>query len=206
MREALISLKSRVGENKPLLRVKQVHGAGLVDAVSLLQDSVDSWTTPPTLEADGIFSGDLDAVLAVQTADCLPILMGSRTTKEVAAIHAGWRGLSKGILRNAMRRFRKQGSSPDDIFAAIGPGICIRCYEVGRDVASHFPESADPVPGKPGAFMLDLCQAAEVSLIGAGLSSSNIDIIGKCTSCAPEGFFSHRRSADTGRQLSFIAR
>ncbi len=203
----LKTLQEEIGRTGPLVRVKQVHGSEVLDAESASQglDIEQSWSAPPTLEADAIVSS-VKGVLAVQTADCVPILLASPSTGVVAAIHAGWRSLAKDIVRKAVRAMGEKGAAAADIVAAIGPCICLKCYEVGEEVAKCFPESADPIRKKRGKYLLDLGLAAEVSLIGAGLTSDNIDRIDACTSCSPDTLFSHRRdSGNTGRMLGFIA-
>jgi hypothetical protein len=144
-------------------------------------------------------------VLAVQTADCAAVLLADPESRAVAAVHVGWRGAAGGVLRGAVRALRSRGSDPLRLLAVIGPCIGPECYEVREDVAHRFPESIDPVAGKPGAFLLDLGYAIEVSLIAAGLTSRNVDRIRVCTRCAAGELFSHRGSGGRcGRGLGFI--
>ncbi len=199
-------LKASLSTTLPLLRVKQVHGDQVVEASLLTLDEGESWTLPPDLEADGIVGDEAHGVLAVQTADCVPLLLADPNTGIVAAVHAGWRGTKKGVVRNGVRAMGSKGASTGAMVAAIGPCICMSCYEVGEDVARHFPESSDPVKGKPGKFLLDLGLAVEVSLIAAGLTSNHIERIDACTACRQEALFSHRGSDEsTGRILGFIS-
>jgi YfiH family protein len=164
-----------------------------------------AWSDAPTLEADALISGGAKAVLAVQTADCAAVLLADPETRMVAAIHAGWRGTAGGVIRNTVRRMGHLGAGPSRMLAAVGPCICQGCYEVGEEVASRLPESADPIRGRRGRFTLDLANAVEVSLIAAGLTTSNIDLLRLCTACDGR-FFSHRGSGGTcGRNLGFIA-
>ncbi|MCK9522263.1 MAG: polyphenol oxidase family protein [Proteobacteria bacterium] len=202
------ALRAALDTPWPLLRLQQVHGDGVVDAKTALaalgQD--DGWTSRPSLEGDALLSTGAEAVLGVLTADCLPILVACTDTGHVAAIHAGWRGLAAGVVRRTIRQLTAAGSAIDAMRCAIGPGICYHCYEVGDDLADKFPESVDPIGKNTGAWLLDLPNAAEVSLIGAGLSTVQIERLDICTVCAPEGLHSHRRDGDkSGRQLSFIA-
>ena len=200
--ENLKRLKSALNIDEPLVRVKQVHGNRIVGSNEL---TPSSWIDPPTVEADGIISADTQAVLAVQNADCAPVLLADPNKRIVAAIHAGWRGAANGVVRNGVRAMIDAGGDPSVIIAVIGPCICLGCYEVDEDVAHHFPESCDPVKGKPGKFQLDLGLAVEVSLIGAGLTSKNIERIDACPSCMEKELFSHRGSGgSTGRILGFI--
>ena len=205
--ENLQRLKTHLNSNAPLLRVKQVHGSALVFALDLISAmGTSDWAQDPTVEADAIVGRGSKAVLAVQVADCVPLLLADPKTGAVAAVHAGWRGTAKGVVRKAVRALAGEGANAATMVAAIGPCICAECYEVGADVAKHFPESALPRRGQRDKYMLDLALAVEVSLIAAGLTSGRIDRIGACTSCETEALFSYRRDGPaTGRTLGFIA-
>jgi len=193
--------RDAVGRGLPLARARQIHGCGVAMADEVL---LSAWTAPPVVEADALISGRIPAVLAVQTADCAAVLLADPETRMVAAVHAGWRGTAGGVIRNTVKRMASMGAAPAGLLAAIGPCICQACYEVGEDVARRLPESADPVRGKPGMFTLDLANAVEVSLIAAGLTTSNIHQLRLCTAC-DDRFFSHRASGGAcGRNLGFI--
>ena len=111
------------------------------------------------------------------------------------------------MLRNAVRAMGQLGVAPGRLIAAIGPHICMSCYEVGDEVARRLPESAEPIPGRPDKYQLDLANAIEVSLIVSGVVSFRIERIHACTSCQNEVLFSYRRSGGTcGRMLGFISR
>jgi hypothetical protein len=205
VRENLRRLEAALGADAPLLRVRQVHGNDVVDAAELLAVGGGEWTAPPVVEADAIVASATAAVLAVQAADCAAVLLADPETRAVAAVHAGWRGAANGLIRNAVRALRDLGAEPGRLLAAIGPCIGPECYEVGDDVARRFPESVDPVQGRPGFHLLDLGYAVEVSLLGAGLTSRNLDRVRACTRCAAEELYSHRGSGGTcGRGLGLI--
>ena len=204
--ENMSRLKATLGTDAPLARVDQVHGSKVVDAADLSLDPERSWISPPTVEGDGIVCAAGGKVLAVQTADCAAVLLADPETRIVGAVHAGWRGAANGVIRQAVRVMTALGAQVRAIAVAIGPSICAECYEVGEEVARRFPESADPIKGRPGKFSLDLGSAVEVSLIGAGISSANIDRIDACTSCLDGELFSHRRCGDScGRTLGLIS-
>lgn len=206
VRENLARLKAALETDAPLSRVEQVHGSIVVDAANLALDPERSWFSPPPVEADGIVCSKGSAVLAVQTADCAAVLLADPKTRAVSAVHVGWRGAANGVLRHAVRAMTALGADRRNIVAAIGPCICAKCYEVGEEVAGCFPESSDPIRGKPGKFRLDLGLAAEVSLIGAGIDGRNIDRLEACTNCLKDELFSHRRSKGRcGRSLGFIS-
>lgn len=206
--ENLSRLKGAVSQDEFLVRVKQVHKSKVVDALSAIKPppGESSWSEPPFLEADGMVTSCPEMILAVQTADCAPILLASPGAKAVAAIHAGWKSMALGVVRNGVKSMVEMGAGPAEMIAVIGPCICFKCYEVGDEVAKNFPESCDPIKKKPGKHLLDLGLAAEVSLIGAGLRGENIERIETCTYCSESELFSHRRDKGvTGRSLGFIS-
>ncbi len=199
-------LKAALKIDTPLLRVKQVHGSLVVDAAALVSKKIPLFTDPPEYEADGIVSFRTQAVLGVQTADCAPVLLACPATRTVAAIHAGWRGAAKGILETSVRAMTDKGAILNGIVAAIGPCICPRCYEVGEEVAEHFPQSCKSKKSRPGKYDLDLGLAVRMSLLDAGIEEKNIDCINACSCCLEKDLFSYRRaSGPTGRSLGFIS-
>jgi len=203
----LSALKDFTGAHNPLLRVNQVHGRNVITAETMLKNNEGDWIAAPQMEADAIIAtpNAMNVVLAIQTADCAPVLLADTTTGLTAAIHAGWRSTAKGIVRNTVKKMLHMGAQLPTMVAAIGPCICLKCYEVDEDVARNFPESSDPIRKKEGKFLLDLGLAVEVSLIGAGLSTKGIDRIEECTRCNPDRYFSYRgTNGKCGRQLAFI--
>jgi len=115
-----------------LLRLHQVHGATVVVATANRQ----SGQLP---DADIIVAGDPAVALAIQTADCVPLLIADPRSGAVAAAHAGWRGIAAGVPQAAVAALHREfGSAPDDLIAAIGPSVGACCYEVGRDVREAF--------------------------------------------------------------------
>lgn len=147
---------------------------------------------------DALISNQPGRTISVRTADCLPILLADRRTRVVAAVHAGWRGTVANISANAISRMRADfGSRPEEILAAIGPGIGKCCYEVGADVAQHF--------GEAQAAYIDLAEHNRRQLEDAGVLPMNIEIVSPCTFCHDAEFYSYRREgARAGRMISFI--
>ena len=151
----------------------------------------------PAGEGDALVTGTPGVAVSVRTADCFPILLADGRARAVAAIHAGWRGTAAGVVRSTLERMRTEfGTDPADVFAAIGPGIGACCYKVGAEVASQF--------GKPQASHLDLAVENRAQMIDAGLDPDRIALVGGCTFCNEERFFSWRRDQDAGRMISFI--
>ena len=141
------------------------------------------------VEGDGLWTTEAGLPLLALAADCVPIAL-ARTDGErcLALLHAGWRGLSAGIVEAGVRAL-----GGGELAAAVGPSIGPCCYEVGAEVSEHF--DADLTQGR----MLDLRTAAERRLVGAGVAA--IERFDMCTACHPELFFSHRRDRGlTGRQ------
>jgi len=186
-------------------------------------------------KGDGLMTGEPGVLLGVQTADCIPVLVADRKRRAVAAFHAGWRGTVGRIVEAGIGRMRLEfGSRPEDLVAAIGPGIGQCCYAIGEEVLSNFESQfayslelfrevydTDPVRAKypmlfltqraPGhsnigpSLHLDLVEANRRQLVAAGLKPGAIKLVGGCTCCQPELFFSHRGSqGHAGRMLSVI--
>ncbi len=177
--------------------LQQVHGTAAVQA-TLASDRVTadaSWTSTPGV------------VCAVLTADCLPVLFCNRAGTHVAAAHAGWRGLSAGVLESTVGWLAADGAGPESLLAWLGPAIGPSSYEVGADVRDAFLR-ADPAAAavfrstRPGHWLLDLYGAARLRLQWAGVRA----IFGGdyCTLAEPERFFSHRRDGVTGRQATLV--
>jgi polyphenol oxidase len=171
-------------------------------------------------------------LLAVQTADCVPVLLVDPKNRAVAAIHAGWRGTLQRIVTKAIGRMQMEYSSrPADLLAAVGPAIGGCCYEVGTEVAtqftSQFANAADffdelrtgdepnPLqwlnmmpPGHqppPKNVLLDLRKANRAQLLETGLRDQNIFVSELCTACRPDLLFSHRKQqGQTGRLMAAI--
>ena len=171
-------------------------------------------------------------LLAVQTADCVPILLVDPKKRAIAAIHAGWRGTLARIIVKAIGKLQMHfKSNPADLLAAIGPAIGGCCYEVGTEVAtqfqSQFAEAPDwfdefrtgdepnPIqwlnmmpPGHqppPKNVLLDLKKANRAQLLSAGLRAPNIFVSDLCTACRRDLLFSYRNdAAQSGRLLSVI--
>ncbi len=176
------------------------------------------------LKADGAITAVPGVLLAIQTADCIPVLVADRRQRVVAAFHAGWRGTVKRIVELGVGRMRLEfGSAPKDLIAAIGPGAAQCCYAVGEEVLSEFESQfsyaselvrevfdSDPVRKKyPMLFLtqrapghssigpsrhLDLIEANRRQLLDAGVRESAISLTGGCTNCHADLFFSHRAS------------
>jgi YfiH family protein len=180
-------------------RVRQVHGEGVVMADA----------RPELPEADAVVSVRPGLAACVAVADCVPILIGDPRSGAVAAVHAGWRGTLAHVAARAVEALaREAGAQTSDLLAAVGPAIGPCCYEVSHEVAQAFKDDlghrvADP---RAGSSRVDLWLANELVLRRAGVARERIEVLGRCTACEPDAFFSHRRDRGrTGRQVGFIA-
>jgi hypothetical protein len=197
-----------------LARSRQVHGASTV--VRHAGGGGLSSGPPHALpEADIIVSDDPRLVLAIQTADCVPLLIADPRTGAVGAVHAGWRGLARRAPQVAVETMALEfGSRPSDLVAAIGPSISAPCYEVGGDVRASF-ERAGFLSGqmsrwfsdaaRPGHWWFDLWQAARELLETSGVPGEQIHIAGLCTATREDLFCSYRRDGKkAGRMAAAI--
>lgn len=153
-------------------------------------------------EGDALFAdGGTGLALSVVTADCVPILIAG--SEEIAAVHAGWRGIVGGVIAATLKRMRGR---PGDWTAWIGPAIGSCCYEVGEDVAAQVVAASAPevaTRGPSGKPHLDLAQAARLQLEAAGVGE--VRLLSPCTRCHEE-LWSYRREWRGGRNLGFIWR
>lgn len=148
-------------------------------------------------EGDALMERTPGTVVAVRTADCIPILLVDERNRAVAAVHAGWRGTVAQIARHAIAAMSGYfDTDPADLHAAIGPGIGKCCYEVGPEVAAQF--------GEQGRAHIDLAAANRAQLLAAGVTPLRIYASNLCTMCRADEFHSFRRDREAaGRMYSF---
>ncbi|HEX4795677.1 MAG TPA: peptidoglycan editing factor PgeF [Humisphaera sp.] len=180
-------------------RVHQVHGNVVVSTKP--GEPFDT-----NAKADAIVSDDPCRVISVRVADCVPILIASDDGKQVAAIHAGWRGVVADVVAAAIQRI---GTSAAGCVAAIGPCISASAFEVGPEVLAEFDHAfGDRAPCRrreDGKGHVDLREAIRLQLIDAGIAPAQIDSTDRCTFAHSEEFFSHRReNGVTGRLAALI--
>jgi YfiH family protein len=174
-------------DSEPVTTVGAVHGS-VVARVDEPLEVVQG--------VDGLVTDRRGVALFATFADCYPIVLWDPKTRSAGLAHAGWRGTVGGVAKAAVKAMRDEyGSSPEDIQAGIGPGICGRCYEVGAEVAGQF----DPrfvTRGAGDRFLLDLAAANRAQLEEAG--TSQVHVLGICTK-ESEFLPSHRRTPDGTR-------
>lgn len=208
----------RAGAMRLVLQ-EQIH-SDLIHTVRSLPNGA------PARRGDGLITDRPQLLLGVLTADCLPVLVADVRRRVVAALHCGWRGTLKRIAQKGVGRMRQLfGSRPEDLRAALGPGIRACCYRVGEEVAAEYESQflyadrllrihkphkyfvnktyalmrSEPWRGSASGegrhYYLDLVEANLRQLLEAGVERANIYAEAPCVSCHPELFFSHRRDA-----------
>jgi len=176
--------------------LKQVHGVAVVAA---------PFDESP--EADAATAVEPGILLGIETADCLPVLLIDPELRFVAAVHAGWRGTARGIVRAAVEALGAMGSRPDSLVAGLGPGIGPCCYEVGEELRDAFGPLADSVfrHGPRGRPHLDVRAANVRQLLDAGLREERVHHVYDCTACTADLYHSYRRDGPgAGRMISFV--
>lgn len=177
------------GRFSHLATVKQIHSAECLPAEG---------RTGVVGHADALLEDTPGAVVAVKTADCVPILMVDEARRAVAAVHAGWRGTAARIAQRAVEAMKiRFGSAPEDLHAALGPAIGECCFEVGPEVAEQF--------GRHGRVHVDLESENRAQLLQAGVTGRRIYASKLCTMCEAGEFHSYRRDREgAGRMYSFV--
>ena len=214
---------SLAGKTMVLVRLRQCHSDGVV--------CLDRFAPgDPPAEGDALITHRSGLLLAVQVADCLPVLIVDKAKKILAAVHAGWRGLLAGVVPRTLEAMQSRyACDPRHCLAVIGPSIGPCCYEVGQDVAVPFQES---FPGRPHLWRdvqpsgralsseidpsddppdtrrrLDLSAACRCQLETAGLPVRSIFSHPPCTACHRDSFYSYRaEGGSTGRMLAAIGK
>jgi YfiH family protein len=220
--------RENVKENRR--RLQAAVGAPDFKLVSLLQfhsDAILHFEAAPTepSRGDAAVTKNAGLLLAVQTADCVPILLVDPKNRVVAAVHAGWRGTLARIVEKAIGRMQMQfGSQAADLLAAIGPAIGGCCYEVGTEVAANAADFFDELrtgdepnplqwmnmmpPGHqppPKKVLLDLRKANRSQLEASGVPAANIFVSDLCTGCGCDLLFSYRKEgARSGRMMALV--
>ena len=174
--------------------LKQVHGTNIVNAATAQMGAT----------ADGAWTDQRGVVLAIMTADCLPIFLSDRGGTKIALVHAGWRGLAAGVVEAGVNALKIPGA---EAVAYLGPGIGQDAYEVGDDVRDVF-VAKDPAAAsafrqtEQGKWLADMYALARLRLRVLGVT----DITGgdHCTFREAELFYSYRRDGATGRMVSLL--
>ena len=192
-----------------LIRAHQVHGAAVI--VRRAGDAPRDGLA----DADILVSDDPSVALAIQTADCVPLLIADRQTGSVAAAHAGWRGLASGVPQATVDALAREfHSRADDLVAAVGPSICADRYEVGEDVIKRFEAAgfSSELPRwfrdgtRPGHWQFDGWQSARDQLEAAGVLPWHIHLAGLCTATHGDVLCSYRRDGKGAGRIAAVIR
>jgi YfiH family protein len=197
-----------VARNRALLRrllpgeprwLDQVHGTAVLDA------DAPGPAGERLPQADAAVTARPGTVVAVLTADCLPVLFCNESGSVAGVAHAGWRGLAQGVLERTVDALALR-TGDRRWMAWLGPAIGPCCFEVGDEVrqafAAHDPSAvrAFAAGAAPGKWQADLYALARLRLAGCGVHSVHGG--GECTACDSERFYSYRRDRVTGRMVS----
>ena len=195
-RDAVSENKRRLASLLPAAPrwLRQVHGDRVVEA--------DAVAEP--VPADASYTRTPGTVCAVKIADCMPVLICDRDGEAVAVAHAGWRGLSHGVVENTVRAL---GIDPARLYAYLGPAIGPDAFEVGDDVYAAFCDGDAQArvafrPLRRGKWLADLFLLGRQRLAGAGVG--HIFGGGLCTVGDAARFYSHRRDRITGRMAALV--
>lgn len=186
------------------VHVRQVHGTKLVQA------SADQ----PLLEADGIYTTSPGVTIAVKTADCVPLLIADQERRIGLAIHAGWRGLTAGIVVQAIAHAKSLGIEPAGLVAAIGPCIRTDRFQVGPEVVEALHQPACGLTGEQPALCtlkgygdrwhVDLQTACALILLNQGLQPASINVLQICTFSHPQWHSARREGPGFGSNWSWL--
>jgi len=166
--------------------LKQVHGDKIIEISRGFCPRGD-------MEGDGFLVREHGIFAGIRVADCYPVFIGDPIRKNAVLIHAGWRGLKAGIIASAMDLLAEEGSDPQDLVAAAGPGISGEVYEVGEDVGSLFPGF---VRREGAKLFLDLRGFIRAELLRRGVAGDNIVFAPYCTYRDDKLFHSRRREGE----------
>lgn len=161
-------------------------------------------------DTDGFYTNEEGILLSLCFADCVPLFFIAPESRMIGIAHAGWKGTVGQIAKEMINAWGREGITPQQIFVAIGPSICKKCYIVDQRVINLVENTLVDVETLPynlindGQYSLDLREVNRQIIVNSGVPDINIQMTGFCSSCDKE-FFSHRRDQGrTGRMVSFI--
>jgi hypothetical protein len=208
-----MNLSYRVGDDPAIVEKNRTEffgslglkSSGLAIPLQIHSDSVLKIDSPGEYaDCDALITDTTGVALVVTVADCVPILLFDPVQKTIAAVHAGWRGTAKAIVRKAVEKMGTEFNvDPKNLLAYIGPSAGVCCYEVRPDVAVFFKNKV--VPYYEEKYFIDLKKENAIQLMDNGVLAGNIEISANCTICDHELFHSHRREGiKAGRMMACI--
>jgi len=203
-RKKLLSLLN-TDNNLNFIIANQTH-SDHIEIISKVETKGWKGVEDAVSDCDALITNQKGVMLAILTADCVPVLLYDKEKEIVAAIHAGWKGTKAGIAAKTVEKMISvYDSDPENIIAGIAPSIGHCCYEVGQDVAEHFFATPEGFTQKGEKFMLDLPLINKQQLLDMGLKDENIEMSHICTACEVDRFFSYRKEQGcSGRFMSMI--
>jgi len=203
-----------LGAMSEMVTVRQVHGTSVKVVEAGETAALRTVDGRAVVEADGLMTAAPAVMLAIQVADCVPVLVADVRRRVVAGFHAGWRGTAAGIVELGVAKLMDEfGSDGDDLVGAVGPAIGACCYTVGEEVrerfGARFAYAAELFEEKEDGLHVDLAEANRRQLAGAGLRADKVTVLRECTACARvngrQKYFSHRAEQGfTGRAMGMI--
>ncbi len=156
------------------------------------------------LSTDGIISSSKSLVLSIQVADCIPLYLADPENNVIGIVHAGWKGIEKGIVDNSINKMINLGADNKKIIAYIGPSIHQCCFEIRSEVAKKFPSNFQ-INGDANRFFMDLQDLTKNLLMRNSISINNIVTSNECTKCNSDKYFSYRKTGSkSGRMIGVI--
>lgn len=189
------SLQHLLPNNTKIQWLEQVHGNGVAEVSQVSEQAIT---------ADAAVTDKNNICLAIMTADCLPILLVSKTGDEIAAIHGGWRPLSANIITNTLD---KMNTPSAELYAWLGPCISKNVFEVGSEVKNQFVQQNDFFNSafalqENGKYLADLHKIATLQLESLGITQ--ISALSECTYSNTDKYYSYRKNTTTGRMATLI--
>jgi len=198
----------------PIARLKQIHGTNVLVLPQEPEGRSEFFETNASLwpHADGLITNCPEITIAVAVADCLPVLIADPVARVIAAVHAGWRGLSTGVIENAIEMMASGfGTKPTDCVVGIGPSIGPCCYEVGPEVLAAFNSQGYGAEARVSIangeqLRCNLGAVASAITQQLGVLQNNIANAEVCTKCNSDWLWSYRHDGDNaGRMLCGIS-
>ena len=205
-----IFFQSNICFKKKLMKInyksfEEFDGKDFLIPNQIHSTNVNFSNTPGQFDnCDGVFTSNPKVVCSIKVADCMPIFFAHQYLSFYGVVHAGWKGLTNGILKNTSVLLKKMKFRLTNFDIFIGPSIQKCCFEVSDDIVNRFP-SKYVKQKSVGKFMVDYKRLLLMELNSFGFSNDKIKITDDCSYCREDMYFSYRRDgANTKRMIGFI--
>ncbi len=180
---------------KKLAILEQIHSTN----IEIFKDSKTEDKIEIIEDGDGVITNNLETVLIVRNADCVPLIITNKANGYIGISHQGWRGSLKEMASKMVNTFLRLGSKVENLTCSIGPAIGTCCYEIDDDhyyeFKSQFEEYSEKIfMHKKGRWHINLALLNYLQLVKSRVKENNIDFFPFCTKCDKKRFFSRRRS------------